>query len=43
MLSAPDFKADLLLTGMEPIENVEKALRGMMAKEQLKVVIKGRG
>ena len=41
MLASPDFKADLLLTGREPIENTESALRAMMAKEQLKVVISG--
>ena len=43
ILSDPDFRADLLLTDKQPIENVEWALRGMIAKEQLKVVIGGNG
>ena len=43
LLARPDFRADLLLTGREAIENTEKALRAMMAKEQLKVVISGNG
>jgi len=41
LLARPDFRAELLLTGRAPIEDTEKALRGMMAKEQLKVVISG--
>lgn len=43
LLAKPEFRADLLLTGRETIENTEKALRAMMAKEQLKVVISGLG
>lgn len=42
LLAKPDFKADLLLSGERPIEGVEDALRSMMAKESLKVVIKKR-
>ena len=41
MLADPAFRADLLLTGSESINHVERALRGMMAKDQLKVVIAG--
>jgi len=40
LLTDPDFKADLLLSGERPIEGVEDALRSMMSKESLKVVIK---
>ncbi len=40
LLADPAFKADLLLTGERPIEEVEEALRSMMRKETLKVVIK---
>ena len=40
LLADPDFKADLLLTGEQPIAGVEAALRSMMAKESLKVVIR---
>lgn len=40
MLADPGFKADLLLTGERPIEEVEEALRSMMRKQALKVVIK---
>ena len=36
----PKFKADLLLSAERPIEEVEDALRSMMRKESLKVVIK---
>ena len=42
MLADPAFKADLLLTGEQPIEGVEEALRSMMRKEALKVVIRKR-
>jgi L-iditol 2-dehydrogenase len=40
LLADPDFKADLLLTGEQPIAGVEAALRSMMAKQSLKVVIR---
>ena len=40
LLADPGFKADLLLTGERPIEEVEEALRSMMRKQALKVVIK---
>ncbi len=39
LLANPEFKADLLLGRRMPIENVEQALRAMIAKEALKVVI----
>ncbi len=39
---SPWFSVDLLLSGERPIEGVEDALRSMMAKESLKVVIKKR-
>ena len=42
MLADPGFRADLLLTGERSIEGVEEALRSMMRKEALKVVIKKR-
>lgn len=42
LLADPSFEADLLLTDERPIEQVEDALRAMMRKEALKVVI-GRG
>ena len=42
LLADPGFRADLLLTGERPIEGVEEALRSMMRKEALKVVIKKR-
>ena len=42
LLADPGFKADLLLTGEQPIEGVEDALRSMMRKEALKVVIRKR-
>jgi len=42
LLSEPTFKADLLLSGEMPIERVEDALRAMMRKEALKIVISGR-
>ena len=40
LLADPGFKAELLLSGERPIEGVEDALRSMMSKESLKVVIK---
>jgi L-iditol 2-dehydrogenase len=40
MLADPGFKADLLLSGVRPIGGVVEALRSMMRKESLKVVIK---
>ena len=40
LLANSKFKADLLLTAERPIEDVEDALRSMMRKESLKVVIK---
>ena len=39
LLSDPSFKADPLLSCERPIEMVEDALRSMMRKETLKVVI----
>ena len=40
LLANPHFMADLLISGERPIEAVEEALRSMMHKEALKVVIK---
>jgi len=40
LLADPGFKAELLLSGEQPIEGVEEALKSMMSKESLKVVIK---
>ena len=40
LLADPDFPAELLLSGEESIEGVESALRGMMSKEAMKVVVK---
>ena len=40
LLAEPGFPAELLLTREESIEGVESALRGMMSKEAMKVVIK---
>ncbi len=40
LLARPDFKAGLMLTAEKPIEDVEEALRSMMRKEALKVVIR---
>lgn len=40
MLSDDAFEANHLLSGVRPIEEVEQALRDMMAKEALKVVIR---
>jgi L-iditol 2-dehydrogenase len=42
LLADPSFKADLLLTGAEPVARVEQALRRMIDKEALKVVIRGK-
>ena len=41
LLSNPAFKADLLLSGVLPVAQVEDALRAMMRKEALKMVIRG--
>ncbi|MAY65960.1 MAG: alcohol dehydrogenase [Rhodospirillaceae bacterium] len=41
MLADPAFKADLMLSAEMPIEQTEAALRAMIAKEALKVVIRG--
>jgi L-iditol 2-dehydrogenase len=43
LLADPAFEADLLLSGERPIAGVEDALRAMMAKQALKMVIRGRG
>jgi L-iditol 2-dehydrogenase len=43
MLADPSFKADLLLSGVQPIEGVVDALESMIRKEALKVVIRGAG
>jgi len=40
LLADPGFKAELLLSNEMPIEGVEEALRSMMRKEALKVVIR---
>ena len=40
LLADPGFEADLLLSGTQTIDGVEAALRSMMRKETLKVVIK---
>jgi L-iditol 2-dehydrogenase len=40
-LADADFRADLLLSAERPIDEVEDALRSMMRKETLKVVISG--
>ena len=42
MLADPTFRADLLLTAEMPVEQTEAALRAMIAKEALKVVIRKR-
>ncbi len=42
VLADPDFPADLLLTGEQPISGVEDALKSMISKQALKVVIRGR-
>ena len=41
LLSNKDFPADFLLSDRMPIKHTEKALRAMMAKKALKVVISG--
>jgi L-iditol 2-dehydrogenase len=41
LLADPAFKADLLISGVRPIEGVVDALQSMMRKEALKVVIRG--
>ena len=43
MLADPDFRADLMLSAEMPIEQTEAALRAMIAKEALKVVIRRGG
>jgi hypothetical protein len=40
LLADPDFRADALLSGTQPIVGVVDALRSMMRKEALKVVIR---
>ena len=40
LLAEPDFKSNMLLSCERPIEETEEALRSMMRKETLKVVIK---
>jgi L-iditol 2-dehydrogenase len=40
LLADPAFKADLLISGVQPIDGVVDALRSMMRKEALKVVIR---
>jgi len=42
LLAEDDFKADLLLSEERPIEETEAALRSMMSKDALKVVVRGR-
>jgi L-iditol 2-dehydrogenase len=42
LLADPAFRADLLISGTRPIEGVVDALRSMIRKEALKVVISGR-
>ncbi len=41
VLAEPDFKSGLLLSGERPIAGVEDALKSMIAKQALKVVIRG--
>lgn len=43
LLSEPGFKADLMLSAEMPIEQTEAALRAMIRKDALKVVISGAG
>jgi len=40
MLADTNFKADKILTSVQPIDNVEGALKSMISKEALKVVIR---
>lgn len=42
LLADPAFRVESLLSDVRPIEEVEQALRAMMTKEALKVVIQGR-
>jgi L-iditol 2-dehydrogenase len=42
ILSDPDFRADLLLSAERPIEQTEDALKSMISKDALKVVITNR-
>jgi L-iditol 2-dehydrogenase len=42
MLAEPDFQVEKMLSGARPIEEVEQALRAMIDKDALKVVIGGR-
>jgi L-iditol 2-dehydrogenase len=42
LLAAPDFPAEIFLSAERPIEDTEAALRSMMRKEALKVLIRGR-
>ena len=41
MLANPAFRADLLLSAEMPVAETEAALRAMIAKDALKVVIRG--
>lgn len=41
LLADPGFRADLLISGVRPIEGVVDALQAMIRKEALKVVIRG--
>ena len=43
LLANERFRADLLISGERTIDETEEALRSMMQKESLKVVIRGRG
>ena len=43
LLANPDFRADLLLSDTRPIDATEDALRAMIAKKALKVVIRNGG
>jgi L-iditol 2-dehydrogenase len=43
LLADPAFKADLLLSGVQPIGGVVEALQSMVRKETLKVVIRSDG
>ena len=40
LLADPEFKADLLISGVRPIAEVVDALRSMIRKEALKIVIR---
>ena len=39
MLSEPDFRVDTMLSSERPVDQVEDALKSMINKEALKVVI----